>query len=105
MNGNSMKDKEAQTNDQDLILDVSPEQYEESKARGLDEESLFKPGRHVFRRRDPNKILKKENRTVVLHLDDETFDYYRQLAAEKQAVSVEEQIAAELRSLAEKEAA
>lgn len=105
MNGNSMKDKEARTNDKEIYLDVSPEQYESAKARGLDEESLFKPGRHIFRRRDPNKILKKDNRTVILHLDEQTFDYYQQRADEKKAESVEEQIASELRSLAEKEAA
>lgn len=105
MNGNSMKDKEAQTNDKELYLDVSREQYEESKAKGLDEESLFKPGRHVFRRREPHQILKKDNRTIVLHLDEETFEYYQRRADERRAASVEEQIAAELRSLAEKEAA
>lgn len=86
-------------------LDVSEAEYEASKAKGLDEESLFKPGRHTFRRRDPNKIIKRDNKTVVLHLDEETFEFYQKRAEEKHADSVEEQIKLELRSLAEKEAA
>ncbi len=86
-------------------LDVSEAEYEASKARGLDEESLFKPGRHTFRRRNPNKIVKRDNKTVVLHLDEETYDYYQRRAAEKHADSIEEQIKCELRNFAEKEAA
>jgi hypothetical protein len=41
--------------------DVSEAQYEEMKAGGLDEESLFKPGRHTFRRRDASKIIKRDD--------------------------------------------
>ncbi len=105
MNENSMNDKEAKTHDKEWYLDVSREQYEAAKAKGLDEETLFKPGRHTFRRRDPNKIVVRENKTVVLHLDDETFSYYQRRAEEKEIESVEEQIKLELRSIAEKEAA
>lgn len=86
-------------------LDVSQEQYEASKAKGLDEESLFKPGKHIFRRRDPNKIIKRENKTVILHLDSETFEFYKRRAENENSESVELQIETELRVLAEKEAA
>ncbi len=105
MSENSRKDKEAQMSEKEWHLDVSREQYEESKAKGLDEESLFKPGRHVFRRRDPNKIINRDNKTVVLHLDDETYNYYQRRAQEKEAASIEEQIKIELRTIVEKEAA
>ncbi|HLM00641.1 MAG TPA: hypothetical protein VK400_06265 [Pyrinomonadaceae bacterium] len=91
--------------DKEWHLDVSEEQYEEMKAKGFDEESLFKPGRHTFRRRDPSKIVRRENKTVILHLDEETFDYYQRLAEKKETSSVEEQIKIELRNIAEKEAA
>lgn len=105
MNENSTNDKEAKMPEKEWHLDVSEEQYEEMKAKGLDEETLFKPGRHTFRRRDPNKIVKKDNKTVVLHLDEETFSYYQRRAAEKETESVEEQIRIELRTIVEKEAA
>ncbi|HEY0050058.1 MAG TPA: hypothetical protein VGB68_12265 [Pyrinomonadaceae bacterium] len=105
MNENSTKDKEAKMRDKEWHLDVSEEQYEEMKARGLDEESLFKPGRHTFRRRDASKIINRDNKTIILHLDDETFDYYQRRAEEKQSASIEEQIEIELRNIAEKEAA
>ncbi len=105
MNENSMKDKEAKTPDKEWHLDVSDEQYEEMKAKGLDEESLFKPGRHTFRRRDAGRIIKRDNKTIILHLDDETFDYYQRRAEEKKSASIEEHIEIELRSIAGKEAA
>lgn len=105
MSENSTKDKEAKTTDKEWQLDVSRKQYEEMKAKGLDEETLFKPGRHTFRRRDPNKIIKRDNKTIVLHLDDETFDYYQRRTEEEKTESVEKQIQMELRALAEKEAA
>ncbi len=105
MNENSTNDKEAKMSEKEWHLDVSEEQYEAAKAKGIDEETLFKPGSHTFRRRDPNKIVKKDNKTVVLHLDEETFSYYQRRAAEKETESVEEQIRIELRTIVEKEAA
>ena len=51
MSGNSTKDNEAKMSEKEWHLDVSEAEYEASKAKGLDEESLFKPGRHIFRRR------------------------------------------------------
>lgn len=105
MNENSTKNKEAKMPEKEWHLDISEEQYEAAKAKGIDEETLFKPGRHTFRRRDPNKIVKKDNKTVVLHLDEETFSYYQRRAAEKETESVEEQIRIELRTIVEKEAA
>lgn len=99
-----MKDKEARTqSNKRWHLDVSEEEYKAMKEKGLDEESLFKPGRHTFRRRQPDKILKRENRTVIVRLDEETFAFYQQKSSANS--TVEEQISAELRILAEKEAA
>jgi len=97
-----MKDKEAKTqSNKEWHLDVSEEEYKAMKNKGLDEESLFKPGRHTFRRRHPDKILQRDNKTIVLHLDEETFNFYLQRAAKDK--TVEEQINIELRVLAEKE--
>lgn len=99
-----MKDKEAKTqSNKEWHLDVSEEEYNALKEKGLDEESLFKPGRHTFRRRRPDKILRRENRTVVLHLDEETFAFYQQKSGEDS--TIEEQINVELRSLIGKELA
>ena len=107
MNKNSPNDKEAKTpsSEREFHLDVSREQYEDAKAKGCDEETLFKPGRHTFRHRDPDKIINRDNKTIVLHLDEETFSYYQRRAAEQKNESIEEQIQTELRNLAEKEAA
>ena len=97
-----MKNKEAKTqSNKEWHLDVSEEEYEAMKAKGLDEESLFKPGRHAFRRRHTDKILQRDNKTVVLHLDEETFNFYQQRTAKDK--TLEEQINSELRSVIEKE--
>ncbi len=107
MNENSTKDKEAKTsqNKKEWHLDVSEKQYEDAKAKGFDEETLFKPGRHTFRRRDPKKILKRENKTVVLHLDEETFNFYKRLAEKENGKSIEDQINTKLKYLTEQEPA
>lgn len=105
MSENSTKNNVASELKKEWHLDVSEAEYEASKAKGLDEESLFKPGRHTFRRRDPNKIIKRDNKTVIIHLDEETYNYYQRRAPEKQNDSIEEQIKTELRAIVEKEAA
>lgn len=105
MNANSTKNKEAKTsaNKKEWHLDVSEKQYEDAKAKGFDEETLFKPGKHTFHRRDPSKILKRENKTVVLHLDEETFNFYKRLAEKENSKSIEEQINTKLKYLTEQE--
>jgi hypothetical protein len=97
-----MNNKEVKTqSNKEWHLDVSEEEYKAMQAKGLDEESLFKPGRHTFHRRPADKILHRDNKTVVIHLDEETFKFYQNRTAENK--TLEEQINAELRILAGKE--
>ena len=99
-----MKNKEVKTqSNKEWHLDVSLEEYEAMKAKGLDEETLFKPGKHSFRRRHPDKILQKDNKTVILHLDEDTFNFYQKKTSENN--TIEDQINYELRSMIEKEVA
>lgn len=58
MNENSTKSSEPKISQssKEWHLQVSEEQYEAAKAKGIEEESLFKPGTHVFRRRCAEKI-------------------------------------------------
>lgn len=86
-------------------MEVSEADYEASKAKGIEEESLFKPGKHVFRRRDPKKILQRDQTTVVLHLDAKTYTYFQNRAEKSAEKNIESAINAELRALAEKEVA
>ena len=47
-----MKNKEVKTqSNKEWHLDVSEDEYKAMQATGLDEVSLFKPGKHTFRRR------------------------------------------------------
>lgn len=108
MNENFMKDNAAKTpisTNKEWYLDVSEEQYEAMKAKGIDEEALFKPGRHVFRRRPAEKILRKRQTTIVLHLDEEVFNYFETRAAQENE-NIEASINAQLRAVvAERDAA
>jgi hypothetical protein len=97
-----MKNKEAKTqSNKEWHLDVSEDDYKAMQAKGLDEVSLFKPGTHTFRRRPADKILQRDHKTVVLHLDEETFKFYQNRTVENK--TLEEQINSELRLLAKKE--
>jgi hypothetical protein len=97
-----MKNKEVKTqSDKEWNLDVSEEEYKSMQLKGLAEESLFKPGKHSFRRRPLDRILQRDNKTVVIHLDEETFKFYQDRTTENK--TLEEQINSELRLLAEKE--
>jgi hypothetical protein len=97
-----MNNKEVKTqSSKEWHLDVSEDEYKAMQDKGLEEESLFKPGRHTFRRRPADKVLQRDNKTVVIHLDEETYNFYRQRTASNG--TLEEQIKTELRSLAEQE--
>lgn len=82
---------------------MSEEEYEVMKAKGLDEGSLIKLDRHTFRHRHPDKVLRRENGTAVLHLDEEAFAFYQQKTGKNS--TIEEQTNDEFRSRVGKEAA
>src|SRR5256885_2201677 len=106
MSENSTKGKERTTNGdgREWRLEVTEDQYRSSRDKGIEDESLLKPGTHIFRRRDPSRVLHKEQRTVILHLDEKTFAHF-QRRADAESKNVEAEINDELRAFAEKEAA
>lgn len=107
MSENSTNDNEAKTSptNKEWPLEVTEEQYQAAKDKGIAEEALFKPGTHTFRRRDPHKVLRKTKATVVLRLDEETFTYFQRRAETSESKNIEAEINAELRAIAEKEVA
>jgi len=107
MSEDSTNNNEAKTptTNEEWRLEVTEDQYQAAKDKGIEEEALFKPGTHVFRRRDPNKVLRKNQTTVVLHLDEETFTYFQRRAETSESKNIEAEINAELRALADKEVA
>ena len=107
MSENSTKNKEAKTSQtaKEWSLEVTLEQYQTAKAKGIEDAALFKPGTHVFRRREPSKIVQKNQTTVVLNLDEKTFTYFKHAAETANGKTVESEITAELRNIVEKEAA
>jgi hypothetical protein len=106
MSENSTKDKEPKTSRdaREWRLEVTEDQYRSSREKGIEDESLLKPGTHTFRRRDPSRIIHTEQRTVILHLDEKTFAHFER-RANAESKNVEAEISDELRAFAEKESA
>jgi hypothetical protein len=46
----------------EVYIEVTEEEYRAALANGSDEETLLKPGRHVFRRVDPSRVAKPQDR-------------------------------------------
>ena len=98
------EDKTQTHSGKEIYLDVTVEQYEAMKAKGINDESLLKPGRHVFRRRPAHKIALRTQFSVLLTLDEETFTYFQRRAVEQNAATIEAQIQADLRQFSRCEA-
>jgi uncharacterized protein (DUF4415 family) len=92
----------------EVHIEVTEEEYRAALANGGDEESLLKPGRHIFRRVDPSRVAKSEDRDprnsrvgTTVHIDLDTLNYLKEQAALPGAPTMEEQINRVLREFME----
>lgn len=88
----------------EVIIEVSPEDYAREMAAGVLAEETLSPGRHKFirggfRKRHPNFDPKTAKISVglYLHLDHDVLEYFKRLAEPPGASSVEAQINQALR--------
>ncbi len=90
-----------ETDTEEIIVDVTEDEYESDLARGLRENEVMKPGRHKFRRGGflarhgiasvPGKVR------ISFDIDVDILDYFRQRASD--AASYKEEINDILREL------
>jgi hypothetical protein len=103
----SLKPESAQ--DDEVIVEVTQEQYQAALARGLEPEETLAPGTHKFIRggflkRHPNfdPATVKTTIYIRLGLDQEVLEYFKQLAEQTGADSYETPIKQALRGAMEK---
>jgi calcineurin-like phosphoesterase len=48
----------------DVIFEVSEEKYNEMKAKGIDDDAILKPGKHIFRRVTPDKLFARKDAII-----------------------------------------
>lgn len=89
----------------EVIIDVTEKDYRRSKAKGLEEESLLKPGRHKFTR-GANPLIRagllpaappKKTRISIL-LDEDVIEHFKKRAAAPNALPYQTQINNTLRA-------
>lgn len=90
----------------EVIIDVTEEDHQRSRAKGIREESLLKPGRHRFVR-GANPLVRagllpatppKKVRISIL-LDEDVLEHFKQRAAAPNALPYQTQINNELRAV------
>jgi hypothetical protein len=50
----------------DVIFEVSEEKYNEMKAKGIDDDAILKPGKHIFKRVSPDKVFARKD--AIIHV-------------------------------------
>ncbi|NJN95886.1 MAG: hypothetical protein HC875_18155 [Anaerolineales bacterium] len=96
----------------EIIVDVTPEEYQADLARGLADDEVLQPGRHKFKRGgfltrhdlNPEDVTVDPNQVrIVINLDLDVFNYFNQRAVQTQVESYHTQINRALRAVMEHE--
>ncbi len=93
-----------QTNsEQEFILKVTEEDYQEGLKKGWTDEDMLPPGEHKFRRVSPNRVRSKQNdkARIVVEIDAEILEHFKARNGE----SLNTQINKELRAAMERDKA
>ena len=90
-------------------FEVTEAEYQASLAKGLDEESLLKPGRHKFirggfKKMHPDYNPKTAKVKISMYLDQDILNFFRARAAEPHAAPYQTQINQALREFMERSA-
>lgn len=91
----------------EVILEVTEEKYNEMKAKGIAEEAILKPGKHVFKRVSPDKVFsRKDTKTRInICVDSDILQHFRKRAENPNSAPYQTQINNELRAIMERDLA
>jgi uncharacterized protein (DUF4415 family) len=94
--------------DKELILEVTPEEYDEAMKKGWTDDDIQKPGKHYYRRTTrvakPEDILPSNIKVqVTLRVDLDVLEHFKKRASPSNAAPYQTQINAELRKIMEKD--
>ncbi|MEW5988726.1 MAG: BrnA antitoxin family protein [Chloroflexota bacterium] len=96
---------------EDIIVDVTEEEYQTDLARGLEEDEVLKPGRHRFKRGgflarhglQPGQASAPAKVRISINLDEDVLNHFKQRAARPNAAPYQTQINKALREVMERE--
>lgn len=94
--------------EKELILEVTPEEYDEAMKKGWTDDDIQKPGKHRFRR--TTRVAKPEDISasnvkvqVTLRVDLDVLEHFKKRASDANAAPYQTQINAELRKIMERD--
>ena len=87
--------------EQEYILKVTEEDYQEGLEKGWTEEDMLQPGEHKFRRVSPDRVRSEQNNKarIIIEIDAEILEHFKTRNGE----SLNAQINAELRAAMERD--
>ena len=99
--------KKAKKKDE-VYIEVTEADYQAGLAKGIDEESLLKPGRHkfvrgLFKKRHPDFSLQTGKARITIYLDTDIIAYFRARADQPNAAPYQTQINQALREIMERD--
>ena len=89
----------------EYVLETTQEQYDEMKARGIDEDAIPSVGRHVFRRRTRPINPREAKIKMTMFIDGDVLQHFKKRAEEPNAAPYQTQINQELRAAMERDLA
>jgi uncharacterized protein (DUF4415 family) len=102
--------KEKGTKDRKVVFEISQEEYEEMKAEGYDDDEIFKPGKHVFKRVPRNRLASKADLhpsntkvQITMKIDLDILKHFKARAEKANAAPYQTQINSELRVAMERD--
>jgi uncharacterized protein (DUF4415 family) len=102
--------KEKGTKDRNVVFEISQEEYEEMKAEGYDDDQIFKPGKHIFKRVPRNRLASKADLhpsntkvQITMKIDLDILKYFKARAEKANAAPYQTQMNSELRAVMERD--
>lgn len=87
----------------EYILETTQEEYDEMKARGIDEDAIPSVGKHIFRRRN-RKINPRETKIkMTMFIDGDILQHFKKRAETSNSAPYQTQINQELRAIMERD--
>lgn len=101
------------TETQEIVVEVTDEEFQADLERGLTEDEVLHPGRHVFRRGaflarhrlTPDSIATPGTVRVTLELDTDVYTFFKERAERTEPTSYQAEINAVLREVMVREQA
>ena len=94
----------------EIVVEVSKDQFEKQIAEGFDENEVLKAGKHTFKRggfqkRHPNFKLKESKTRINICIDSDILQHFRNRAENPHSAPYQTQINNELRAIMERDLA